>query len=141
MAVPALQLAAALAAFVASGRLEAEYGFLPVVSFLLLIPVGIRAAKRAIEVWITTYVATTHRVGVRRVFLTRRERYVWVRKVNDVRLSQGLVQRLFRCGDLVVESSGEADRMVLRYVPRVLGVHAELTQSVHRGESRDFPQP
>lgn len=130
MAAPALWLAGS---FVPLGLIHVTY---PLVTLVLVTIPGIRAAARAVEVRSTSYVVSSRQIGVRRVFVTRWERHISVMKVNDVRLSQGLVQRLAGCGDLVIESSGEADRMVLRCVPGVLHVHAMLTQLIHDEEER-----
>jgi hypothetical protein len=139
LTVPTLQLATALAVLAlfrhyATGGWPASGAL-----FLPAIPFGIALARRAIEQWSTSFVATTRKVGARRVFLSRRERHVWLLKVNDIRLYQGPVQRVLGCGDLVIESSGEADQMVLRNVLHVNDVYQTVMELVRDEEDRRKP--
>lgn len=130
MAAPAVHLGGALTLL---EQFRAHIGSGPSASYAIFIiatPFGISLAKRVVEVRSMSFVVTTRRIGVRRVFLSRRERYIWLQKVNDLRLHQGLIQRLFGCGNLIVESSGEADQLVLRYVPDVNSVHGTLMQLI-----------
>jgi uncharacterized membrane protein YdbT with pleckstrin-like domain len=135
LALPVLNLAAALAVLTFV-RIQFLHGRNASAIFLLAIPFVLRLVERGIQMWSTTYVATTRSIGLRRVFLTRRERSIRLQKVNDIRLSQGLIQRLLHCGDLIVESSGEVDQLVLRYVPYVRELHETLTRLIKKEEDR-----
>jgi uncharacterized membrane protein YdbT with pleckstrin-like domain len=74
----------------------------------------------------TRYVLTDRRLVLRRGVLSRRGRDLPLRRVADVSFEQSLGERAFRCGTLVVESSGEHSQLKLRGMPRVRAVHAEL---------------
>jgi uncharacterized membrane protein YdbT with pleckstrin-like domain len=78
----------------------------------------------------TRYVVTTHRLLLRTGVLRRRGRDIPLARVNDVTVERGVVDRLFGCGALVVESGGENGTVVLTEVPRVEDVAEELYRCV-----------
>ena len=137
MAAPVLKLANTLTVL---ALIRINVAGMPNAIFIAAIPFGISLVRRAIEVRSTSFVATTRRIGIRRIFLSRRERYIWLQKVNDIRLHQGLIQRMLGCGNLVIESSGEADQMVLKYVPNVDRAYQTLMELVQNEEGRRPPQ-
>lgn len=77
--------------------------------------------------WRTTlFVITTKRVVVRSGILSRTGRDVPLSRVNDVTFSHNLLERMLRCGTLVVESAGERGQVQLTEVPRVEQVQRTL---------------
>jgi len=47
-------------------------------------------------------------------------------RINDVHFEHGIIDRMLRCGTLVVESAGERGQLVLKDVPRVEAVQLEI---------------
>ncbi len=86
--------------------------------------------------WRTTHIVITNkRVVTRHGILTRHGRDVPLTRINDVSFSEGIVERLLRCGTLTVESAGERGQVVLRDVPHVSEVQRtlyELTERANR---------
>jgi uncharacterized membrane protein YdbT with pleckstrin-like domain len=95
--------------------------------------------------WLTTsYIVTDRRIITRVGVVARTGRDMPISRVNDVTFSHsGLLERVLRCGTLVVESAGERGQLVLRDVPHVEEVQrdvyklAEADEERRRGEGRD----
>ncbi|MGI9008770.1 MAG: PH domain-containing protein [Streptosporangiaceae bacterium] len=87
--------------------------------------------------WRTTvYEITTRRLRLREGILTRSGRDFPLNRISDVSFSQGLLDRLFGCGQLIVESPGEAGQLTLSEIPEVRKVQAALFQLVGDEEAR-----
>lgn len=87
--------------------------------------------------WASTHlILTTHRVLVRTGVLSRSGRDVPLGRVNDVSFEHTLLERLLRSGTLTVESAGERGLIVLRDVPHVESVQAELYELIEEDELR-----
>jgi uncharacterized membrane protein YdbT with pleckstrin-like domain len=86
--------------------------------------------------WTTTYELTNRRLRLRRGVLTRQGRDFPLIRISDVSFSHGLVDRLFGCGRLVVESAGEHGQLVLTEIPRVQEVQSTLFQLVEDEQAR-----
>lgn len=87
--------------------------------------------------WRTTvYEITTRRLRLREGILTRSGRDFPLNRISDVSFSQGLLDRLFGCGRLIVESPGEAGQLILTEIPDVRKVQAVLFGLVEDEETR-----
>lgn len=84
----------------------------------------------------THYVVTTRRIVHRCGVLSRTGRDVPLNRVNDVSFEHGLLERLLRCGTLIVESAGERGQVVLADVPHVERVQHTLYDLVQQEEGR-----
>jgi uncharacterized membrane protein YdbT with pleckstrin-like domain len=84
----------------------------------------------------TTYELTNRRLRLRRGILSRTGRDFPLIRISDVSFSHGLLDRLLRCGQLVVESAGEHGQLVLPEIPRVEHVQAALFQLVEDEQAR-----
>jgi uncharacterized membrane protein YdbT with pleckstrin-like domain len=83
--------------------------------------------------WRTTlFVITDDRVVVRSGILTRTGRDIPLTRVNDITFTHNLLERLLRCGTLVVESAGERGQVELNDIPRVEQVQRTLYELVER---------
>lgn len=92
---------------------------------------------RRFVIWGTThFVITTHRVLLREGLLSRSGRDVPLARINDVSFEHSLLERILRCGTLVVESAGERGQVVLRDIPRVESVQSTLYQLVESDHER-----
>ena len=94
--------------------------------------------------WLTTsYVITDRRVITRHGIVARSGRDMPVSKMNDVSFEHsGLLDRVLRCGTLVIESAGERGQLVLRDVPRVEEVQRDIYRLAEADEERrraDYP--
>jgi uncharacterized membrane protein YdbT with pleckstrin-like domain len=89
-------------------------------------------------VWLTTsYVVTDRRLIIRTGVVARRGRDMPLSRVNDVTFEHsGLLERVLRCGTLVVESAGERGQLVLKDVPHVEDVQRDVYQLAEADEER-----
>jgi uncharacterized membrane protein YdbT with pleckstrin-like domain len=78
----------------------------------------------------TTYEVTNRRLRLREGIVTRTGRDFPLNRISDVSFEQGLIDRLFGCGRLVVESPGEQGQLVLTEIPEVRYVQGILFQLV-----------
>jgi len=78
----------------------------------------------------TTYEVTNRRLRLREGILTRTGRDFPLNRISDVQFRQGLIDRIFGCGTLVVESPGEQGRLELDEIPEIGKVQANLFQLV-----------
>lgn len=78
----------------------------------------------------TTYEMTSRRLRLREGILTRSGRDFPLNRISDVSFEQGLIDRLFGCGRLIVESPGEQGQLVLTEIPDVRRVQGILFQLV-----------
>ena len=75
---------------------------------------------------------TNKRVVVRTGILSRTGRDIPLTRVNDVTFTHNLLERILRCGTLVVESAGERGQVQLTAVPRVEQVQRTLYELVEK---------
>lgn len=112
--------------------------------------VVVLAALAAFTVWVvvpflrwrtTTYVLTSRRLIMRSGILSRQGRDMPLTRVNDASFSHNVVDRILRCGTLVIESAGERGQLVLASVPRVESVQREVYRQVElqTGTTVDAP--
>lgn len=84
----------------------------------------------------TTYEMTTRRLRLREGIVTRVGRDFPLSRISDVSFSQGVVDRLFGCGRLIVESPGEQGELVLTEIPGIRRVQAVLFELVGQEAAR-----
>lgn len=81
--------------------------------------------------WRTTnYVFTNERVILQHGIFHRERRDIPLHRVNDHTMNQTLLDRMFGCGTLVIESAGERGQTVLIDVPKVQRVQSLLYELV-----------
>jgi uncharacterized membrane protein YdbT with pleckstrin-like domain len=85
----------------------------------------------------THYVITNRRIVHREGVLKRSGRDVPLNRVNDVSFEHGVVDRIFGCGTLIVESAGERGQVVLSDVPQVENTQHTLYDLVQDEEARE----
>jgi uncharacterized membrane protein YdbT with pleckstrin-like domain len=78
----------------------------------------------------TTYEMTNRRLRLREGIVTRSGRDFPLNRISDVSFQQGLIDRMFGCGRLIVESPGEQGQLVLTEIPEVRRVQGILFQLV-----------
>lgn len=89
-------------------------------------------------VWLTTaYVVTDRRLITRYGVVARLGRDMPLSRVNDVTFEHSsILERVLRCGTLVVESAGERGQLVLRDVPRVEEVQRDVYRLAEADDER-----
>lgn len=71
---------------------------------LALVPLSFR---RLIGWWFTQYVLTNERLVVRSGVVARSGIEIPLENINNVLFEQSIMERILRCGDLLIESAGE----------------------------------
>ncbi len=80
----------------------------------------------------TTYTFTDRRFVVRSGVLAREARTVPLDRIAGIDVEMGVLDRVLRCGTLVVSDAGEDGRFELHDVPRVEEVQTRVADQVHR---------
>jgi len=79
---------------------------------------------------VTTYIVTTQRLITRTGVFTRSGRAIPHEHIHDVAYEQSVLDRILRCGTLVVSSASEHGTVRLRDVPQVHEVQLRLSELV-----------
>ncbi len=90
----------------------------------------------------TTYEVTNRRLRLREGILSRTGRDFPLNRISDVSFTQGVIDRIFGCGTLVVEAPGEQGRLELDEIPEIRQVQGTLFQLVgdEARMGRNLPQ-
>ena len=93
--------------------------------------------------WLTaTYTLTDRRLITRSGILTRRGHDIPLARISDVAYEHGLVDRLLRCGTLIVSDASEHGRVELPDIPRVEEVHLKISDLLfEQTEPADLSAP
>lgn len=114
--------------------------WVPIARWIILALAVIAIIWLAVAPWVmwgtTHYVFTTHRVLLRTGLLTRKGRDIPYARVNDVSFEQGVVQRMFRLGTLMVQSASEQGAVVFKDMPKVEMVQSTLYKLVEEDRNR-----
>jgi uncharacterized membrane protein YdbT with pleckstrin-like domain len=88
--------------------------------------------------WLTTsYVVTDRRIITRHGVISRTGRDMPISRINDVTFSHGgLLERVLKCGTLVIESAGERGQLRMRDVPHVEEVQRDVYRLAEADEER-----
>lgn len=87
--------------------------------------------------WISSqYVITNRRIITRSGVLARRGRDMPLSKVNDVSFTYGVIDRLFGCGTIDVQSAGENQGIVIANVPHVEEIQREIARLHEEDDAR-----
>ena len=93
-----------------------------VVPILVLIWPGARALRRTL----TRTTITGDRLRYETGLATKSTRNIQLSKIQDVRVDQRLLQRIFNVGDLSIETAGEASRLTIHNVDSPQGLADEM---------------
>jgi len=107
-----------------------------VIGILVLLAVIIWGVIPVLRWRTTTYELTTRRLRLREGILSRTGRDFPLIRISDVSFTHGPIDRLLRCGKLIVESAGEHGQLVLNEIPQVEQVQATLFQLVADEQAR-----
>lgn len=103
----------------------------------ILVAWALVAWPTLIKWWFTGYVITTERLVVRTGVFSRAGKEIPLEVINDVAFSQKLVERLFRSGDLLVESAGEQGQSRFKDIPDPEGMQS-LVYRLREDRTRDL---
>jgi membrane protein YdbS with pleckstrin-like domain len=92
--------------------------------------------------WLSsTDTLTNRRLITRSGIINRTGRDIPLRKINDVTINRGLLDRMLGCGTITVESAGERGQIVLYDVPEAEMLHLRLQEQLLEIDRRDGREP
>lgn len=140
MALPVLTLLVAIGAVVAGWLFlpEGDTGniLLLVIGALALVLVLWRVFWPWMKWRMTHYVFTNERVVLQFGIFHRERRDIPLHRINDHTMNQTLIDRMFGCGTLTIESAGERGQTNLRDVPKVQRVQTLLYDLVDKDRDK-----
>jgi uncharacterized membrane protein YdbT with pleckstrin-like domain len=121
------------AAIFLAGEQTTVFGLIGAVALILFIWLALAPyiVRRS-----THYVFTSKQVLLRSGVFRRIERGIPLSKVNDVRTTQSLLDRVLRSGTLLIESAGEHGQSELHRVPNAIKVGNTLKDLVEHDTDR-----
>jgi uncharacterized membrane protein YdbT with pleckstrin-like domain len=96
---------------------------------LVLVWPGVRFLRRRLTKTTITGDRLRYETGV----TTKSTRNIQLSKIQDVRVDQRLLQRIFGVGDLSIETAGEASRLTIHNVDDPQGLADEIMNRVQKG--------
>lgn len=88
---------------------------------------------RPLVAWLTTTYTFTNRRFVKRAgFIARQGRTIPLNRISGVDFEIGVVDRLFRCGTLVVSDASQDGSVELHDIPQVERVQMRVAEELHR---------
>jgi uncharacterized membrane protein YdbT with pleckstrin-like domain len=137
LAGPSLALAASIAGAVwVSGNTDSDPLLLAMLAVVLIVLVWflVRFAK-----WVTTnLVVTNDRLIVRSGVIAKRGREIPLERINDITVTQSVVNRILHSGDLVVESAAERGQEPFPECPNPARVQNEIYRQMEESRDRDL---
>jgi len=90
--------------------------------------------------WLTwTYTLTNRRLIEQKGILTRSGRIIPLARINDVAYEKGIVDRMLRCGTLIIHDASQQDGLHLHDIPHIEDLHRQISRLVlssHAPEAR-----
>lgn len=81
--------------------------------------------------WLTwTYTLTNRRLIEQKGILTRSGRIIPLARINDVAYEKGIVDRILRCGTLIIHDASQQAGLRLHDVPRIEDFHRRISRLV-----------
>jgi putative membrane protein len=104
-------------------------------SLLMLAPLVILLwpAAKAMERRFTKATIAGDRLRFETGFTSKSTRTIQLSKVQDVKVDQGMMQRLFNIGDISIETAGETSRLSIPNVDDAQNLADEILNRAHRG--------
>jgi uncharacterized membrane protein YdbT with pleckstrin-like domain len=126
-----LVILAALIVYTSLMRPLDQPPWLPAASSLLLyFPLRSWIAQRTVKATITG-----DKLRMETGFFSKSTRIIQLAKIQDVRVNQTFVQRIFNVGDVAIETAGEASRLILPHFdsPNTIAEEILAASSQHSG--------
>jgi len=119
-------------AYFASWREKEVLTPLPMIAPLIFLWPGTRWLRRRF----TKAVVSGDRLRYETGFTSKSTRTIQVSKLQDVRVDQGLLQRMLNIGDLSLETSGETSRLTIRNIDGPQDVANDLMNRSQSGSAK-----
>jgi len=103
---------------------------LPFIAPVIFLPAFIRLIKRQL----TTMTLAGDRLRYQTGFFNKTTRTVQISKLQDVRVDQRPMQRMFGVGDISIETAGETSRLTIPDVDSPQAVADEMLNRAHGGD-------
>ncbi len=108
--------------------LRDEPPWLPAVAALLLLwPINRHARRQAVKVTIEG-----EKLNYQSGWFSKTTRIIQLSKVQDVRVNQTMVQRIFGVGDVAIETAGEASRLTVPNLDQPQAVANQILDGFHK---------
>jgi len=104
--------------------------FLPFIAPIIFIPAFIRLLRRQ---W-TVITVSGDRLRYESGFSSKTTRTIQISKLQDVRVDQRPMQRMFNVGDISIETSGETSRLTIEDVDSPQSVADEILNRAQGGQ-------
>jgi uncharacterized membrane protein YdbT with pleckstrin-like domain len=101
-----------------------------IVLAVAVVLLGIFVLKPFLQWMSSTDTLTNRRLITRSGVFTRHGRDIPLRKINDVSIQRGVLDRLLGCGTVTVESAGERGQIVLHDVPDAEVFHLRVQEQL-----------
>lgn len=82
----------------------------------------------------TNYMLTTQRVMIKSGVLRKKTVYMHYNKMQDINLSQGLIQRISNSGDIAVYGGRDITSLILENIPKPEEVEEMINDNIERSE-------
>lgn len=127
----AVGAASFLAAIIPDGGMQTIIRL--VIAGIALIAALLWTVRPFLNWYFETYTLTNRRMITRRGILNRSGRDIPLMRINDVSYEHGLIDRLLRCGTLVIQSASEGGQVVLDDIPHVERLHLQMSDLLFGG--------
>ncbi len=107
-----------------------------VISAAMLVVVLGWAVKPFLDWYTTQYVFTDRRIIVRAGWISRQGRDMPLSRVNDVSFAHSPIERMLNSGTLIVESGGTNGQLVIKNVPDVEQIQADISRMHNDDDER-----
>jgi membrane protein YdbS with pleckstrin-like domain len=104
--------------------------WLPFIAPVMFLPAFLRLIRRQL----TTMTLSGDRLRYQTGFLNKTTRTVQISKLQDVRVDQRPMQRMFGVGDISIETAGETSRLTIPDVDSPQAVADEMLNRAHGGD-------
>jgi membrane protein YdbS with pleckstrin-like domain len=103
------------------------------IAAIAVVLLAIWVVKPFLDWFFATYTLTNRWLITRHGILNRSGRDIPLVRINDVSYEHGLVDRMLRCGTLVIQSASDGGQVVLRDVPHVERLHLQMSDLLFGG--------
>jgi len=103
------------------------------IAVVALVALAIWVLKPFLDWFFASFTLTNRRLITRQGILNRSGRDIPLMRINDVSYEHGLVDRLLRCGTLVIQSASDGGQVILRDIPHVERLHLQMSDLLFGG--------
>lgn len=134
-ALPAIALIASVSLLIALSAAR-WHEWLQVLAAVITLVALVRFVVRYARWATTNFVVTSDRLIHRRGILAKEGIEIPLERVNTVFFRQSVLERLLRCGELVIESGGERGRQAFSDIPRPSSVQNDIYHQIEGNQGR-----